>query len=209
MWFRRKLRAHIEKCLLIWSRLKLVYQNKTGRWGNELELLVGHVASWENEEWCNIGYPPETHFKSNLAKSLLPITCCSVVKSFWNFAQPLLGLLSCCCHLSQVSASHLKPGIWISGTHRFRSFFRALQWRHNGCDGVSNHQPLHCSINCLFRSRSKKTSKPCVAGLCARNSSTTGEFPAQLASYAESVSIWWRHHEIAETKLCVHDMVPG
>ena len=25
----------------------------------------------------------------------------------------------------------------------------------------------------------------------------TGEFPAQRASYAENVSIWWRHHEIA------------
>ena len=25
----------------------------------------------------------------------------------------------------------------------------------------------------------------------------TGEFPAQMASNAENVSIWWRHHEIA------------
>ena len=24
----------------------------------------------------------------------------------------------------------------------------------------------------------------------------TGEFPTQMASYAENVSIWWRHHEI-------------
>ena len=23
----------------------------------------------------------------------------------------------------------------------------------------------------------------------------TGEFPAQRASYAENISIWWRHHE--------------
>ena len=23
---------------------------------------------------------------------------------------------------------------------------------------------------------------------------TTGEFPAQMASNAENVSIWWRHH---------------
>ena len=23
----------------------------------------------------------------------------------------------------------------------------------------------------------------------------TGEFPAQMASNAENVSIWWRHHE--------------
>ena len=31
-------------------------------------------------------------------------------------------------------------------------------------------------------------------GLCAGNSSVTGEFPAQRASNAENVSIWWRHH---------------
>ena len=37
-------------------------------------------------------------------------------------------------------------------------------------------------------------SKLRVTGLCARNSPKTGEFPAQMASNAESVSIWWRHH---------------
>ena len=40
----------------------------------------------------------------------------------------------------------------------------------------------------------KKTSKLRVTGLCARNSSVTGEFLAQMASNAENVSIWWRHH---------------
>ena len=209
MWFRGKLRAHIKKYLLIWSHLKLIYQKNPGRWGNELESSVGQVAAWENKDWCNIGYPPETHLNSNLTKYRLPIFCFSVVKSFWNFAQPLLGLLSCCCHLNQVSASYLKPGIWRSGSHRFRSFFRSLQWRHNVCDCVSYHQLLHCSLNRLFRSRSKKTSKLRVAGLCAGNSPVTGEFPTHMASNAESVSIWWRHHEIAETQLCVHDRVPG
>ena len=68
------------------------------------------------------------------------------------------------------------------------------QWRHNGYDGVSNHQPRHCLLNRLFGCRSKKTSKLRVTGLCARNSPGTGEFPAQMASNAENVSIWWRHH---------------
>ena len=40
-----------------------------------------------------------------------------------------------------------------------------------------------------------KTSKLRAAGLCAGNSPGTGEFPAQMASYAENVSIWWRHHD--------------
>ena len=69
-----------------------------------------------------------------------------------------------------------------------------LRWRQNGRDSVSNHQPHDCLLNRLFRRRSKKTSKLRVTGLCARNSPGTGEFPAQMASYAENVSIWWRHH---------------
>ena len=69
-----------------------------------------------------------------------------------------------------------------------------LRWRHNGRDSVSNHQPHGCLLNRLFRRRSKKTSKLRVTGLCAGNSPGTGEFPAQMASYAENVSIWWRHH---------------
>ena len=40
----------------------------------------------------------------------------------------------------------------------------------------------------------RKTSKLRVTGLCAGNSPGTGEFPAQMASYAENASIWWRHH---------------
>ena len=70
-----------------------------------------------------------------------------------------------------------------------------LQWRHNGHDSVSNHQPPDCLFNRLFRRRSKKTSKLRVTGLCAGNSPGTGEFPAQMASNAENVSIWWRHHD--------------
>ena len=70
----------------------------------------------------------------------------------------------------------------------------SLQWPHNGRNGVSNHQPHDCLLNRLFRRRPKKTSKLCVTDLCAGNSLVTGEFPAQMASNAENVSIWWRHH---------------
>ena len=70
----------------------------------------------------------------------------------------------------------------------------ALQWRHNERDGVSNHQCFDCLLNCLFRRRSKKTSKLRVIGLCEGNSTVAGEFPVQMASNAENISIWWRHH---------------
>ena len=71
-----------------------------------------------------------------------------------------------------------------------------LMWRHNGRDGVPNHQPHDCLLKRLFWRRSKKTSKLRVTGLCAGNSPMTGEFHAQMASNAENVSIWWRHHVI-------------
>ena len=35
-------------------------------------------------------------------------------------------------------------------------------------------------------------------------SSVTGEFPAQMASNAENVSIWWRHHVLDATTLMWH-----
>ena len=93
----------------------------------------------------------------------------------------------CVLSISQVSVTHSKiekPG---SGT--------TLLWRRNGRGSVSNHQPHDCLFNRLFRRRSKKTSKLRVTGLCAGNSPGT-EFPAQMASNAENVSNWCRHHGI-------------
>ena len=70
---------------------------------------------------------------------------------------------------------------------------KILQWRHNGRDCVSNHQPHHCLLNRLVRRRSKKISKLGVNGLCAGNSPVTGEFLAQIASNVENLSVWWCH----------------
>ena len=44
------------------------------------------------------------------------------------------------------------------------------QWRHNGHNAVSNHQPHDCLLNRLFRRILKKTSKLRVTGLSAGNS---------------------------------------
>ena len=73
----------------------------------------------------------------------------------------------------------------------------SLQWCLNECDDVSYHQPRDCLLNHLFRRRSNKISKLRVTGLCAGNSPLTCKFPAQKASNAENVSIWWRHHVIS------------
>ena len=59
-------------------------------------------------------------------------------------------------------------GLW-SKRFTIRTLWNSisLHWRHNGPDGVSNHQPRHCFLNWLVIHRWKKTSKLRVTGLCA------------------------------------------
>ena len=73
--------------------------------------------------------------------------------------------------VKSVIISFLKKRVgYLKNVHRHLYWFdNSLQLRHNGCDGVSNHQPHHCLLNRLFRRRWKKTSKLRVTGLCARN----------------------------------------
>ena len=63
---------------------------------------------------------------------------------------------------------------WNYSRYRHASAKISLQWRYNGRDSVSNHQPHNCLLNHLFRCRSKKTSKLHVTGLCVGNSPGTG-----------------------------------
>ena len=63
-----------------------------------------------------------------------------------------------------------------SDAHLFIAFSQTctLLWRHNGRDGVSNHQPHECLLYRLFGRRWKKTSKLRGTSLCAGNSPATG-----------------------------------
>ena len=88
----------------------------------------------------------------------------------------------------------------------FHSCMVTLQWCQNGLDGVSNHQPHHCLLSHLFGRRSKKTSMFRVTGLCAGNSPVTGDCRAQMASNAENVSIWCRHHKKYDKWKCYNDI---
>ena len=97
------------------------------------------------------------------------------------------------CYITLAKWRHISWPTWVQvpdGTNQLP----ALHWSHNEPDGVSKYQPRDCLLNCLFRRRSKKTSKLRVTGLCVGNSPGTGEFPALMASNTENVSIWWRHH---------------
>ena len=98
------------------------------------------------------------------------------------------------CHLSEITLMDIICVICRRLHSENYYHTTPLRWRHNELDGVSDHQPHDCLLNRLFGCRSKKTSKLRVTGLCVGNSPGTGEFSAQMASNAENVSIWWRHH---------------
>ena len=156
-----------------------------------------------------------------LVHVLVSMTCVCLIEtrrlSWCQLCRPKMVAETSGCHNKHLRRQHwrqnLESDVWIitNKTKRHKSILHekvhlmwhswqwlehldALQWRHNGLDSVSNHQPHHCLLNGLYRRRSKKTSKLRVTGLCAGNSPVTGEFPAQMASNAENVSIWWRHH---------------
>ena len=64
-----------------------------------------------------------------------------------------------------------------------------LEWRHDGRDGVLNHKSP--DLRLFTQPFIQEQIQENVTGLCARNSPV---IPAQMASNAENVSIWWHHH---------------
>ena len=104
------------------------------------------------------------------------------------------------CMYTNIQLSHCY--MFLQMTYRTYTKWRitpycssTLLWRHNGRGSVPNHQPHDCLLNRWITRRSKKTSRLRVTGLWAGNSPGTGEFPAEMASNAKKVSLWWRHHE--------------
>ena len=92
--------------------------------------------------------------------------------------------------------SRMRLGYWefnrvLSYRFLWKNISSPLQLRHSERDDVSNHRRFDCLLIGLFRRRSKRTSK-------LHKGESTGDqwFPSQKASNAESVSIWWRHHDV-------------
>ena len=86
-------------------------------------------------------------------------------------------------HLSSETVPDFVRHVWQFGPidfintsmdHPFNVEMRSLQWRHNGCDGVSNHQLHDWLLYRSFRLILENTSTLCDTGLCAENSQVTG-----------------------------------
>ena len=79
----------------------------------------------------------------------------------------------------------------------FDVWYIPFQWRHNGRDSVSNHQPHDCMLSRLFRRRSKTTLKLRVTGLCAGNrmawqwAETLVEIRGTLADIRGTTKLGW------------------
>ena len=95
--------------------------------------------------------------------------------------------------INSVTLDSRSHGLCI-GRLKFR-YWWLIKWRHNGWDGVSNHQPHDCILNCFFQAQIKENIIAPRHWSRVGNLPVTGEFPAQKASNADDVSIWWRHHE--------------
>ena len=106
----------------------------------------------------------------------------------------------------------------IKGQHRYPMMpWEVKSFPVKGCCRTYTRLGWHCysalndvirsamasEITCLTivystvysRRRSKEALKLHVTGPCEGNAPGTGEFPAQRASNAEKLSIWWRHHD--------------
>ena len=167
---------------------------------------IVHYIKTQRQKWVQINFLwRESPSYSNF--------CCSLWKPIADNQIPIIHWFDRCWkkhHMDYKQTSFLhwfasfhvgihSDVIWKRNTRPlyhvyFNVTHTSLQWRHNGRVGVSNHQHRDCLLNRLFRRRSKKTSKLRVTGLRAGISPVTGEFPAQMTSNAEKVSIWWRHH---------------
>ena len=145
----------------------------------------------------SVQIPTSSFARGTLIRNLAPRFVSMWLSNNWFFIVAVglfmwtLSILQKCVLLSSIICNN-----WLSSALCLPAESKTLLSCHNGGECVSNHQPHECCLlNRLVGRWSKKTSTLRVAGLCAGYSPETGEISAQMASNAENVSIWWRHHE--------------
>ena len=93
-----------------------------------------------------------------------------------------------CLHTATIVTSSLMQACILAGKHNYDIIMSAM---------VSQIIGVSIVFSTIYWGADQRKRQSCasLASLCG-NSPVTGEFPAQMASTAENVSIWWRHHEI-------------
>ena len=125
-----------------------------------------------------------------------PLLCrLLAINTYWlngGFAQNKWRLSRFQLIIRQSKTTHWKPWWWQNRSKAWDG--NSLQWRHNGRNGVSNHQHRDCLLSRLIRPRSKKTPKLRITGLCAGNSPATGDWvwyshPISIQCHRPSLAI--------------------
>ena len=111
-------------------------------------------------------------------------------------------------------------GGWVGvpdhGWSLWGSLPNALHWRHNDRGGRFRSPASRLFTQSFIQAEIKENIKaPRYWPLCGELTGT-GEFPAQRASNAANVSIWWRHHgvlkdstDVASAALARRNSTPG
>ena len=143
------------------------------RWPNDIKKLLNWVTCWTNRGSAN-------YLKSTNVITFIPFGESRIIESSlrsWTIFYPrrikediIMPFLIAWCHtyITWDIMQEMGTGLIVGETE---ALIWPLQWRHNGRDGVSNHQPHYCLLSRLFRLISKKTSKLRATGLRAWNSS--------------------------------------
>ena len=151
------------------------------------------------QRW-DVSSPHEPNY-DHIRASLMPDAAFTAANNFCRNPDPTDSTSGPWCYTSDPERRWMQCAVpWCQGNGPVtRDLRNSLQWRHNEYEDVLSRHRLDCLLNRLSRRRSKKTSKLRVTGLCEGNSPVTGEFPAQRASNADNVSIWWRHNDSNST----------
>ena len=119
----------------VWKGLKLEHPRLQSSWDQHGAHLgpvgPGWAPCWTHEPYC-LGF-----FRYLLLLFSDLGTLCEKVYAFNHWEMWLWF------HMCKFTAQRLNGSLRILATF-------TLQWHHNGHDGVSNHQPLHCVLNRLF-----------------------------------------------------------
>ena len=170
--------------ILLFTGSQLIYAGvKNLEWNNGLmhgwKVCKKQDGCWaqQRKQWSTLSCTHWRYFNAQnyIMKSHYYVDSIPKIQSIQNVSRKVQGHLLLDLFTSQKTLR----------SERWWCTFRSLQWRHNECDGVPNHQPHDCLLNSLFKAQIKEHIKaPRYWPLCG-NSPITGEFPAQRASNAD------------------------
>ena len=127
-----------------------------------------------------------------------PWSSCDVTMNAWKMK---LGMLSFGIIWLQTSLS------WLF----------TLQWRHNECDGISNHQPQDCLRNPLLWHRKHKSSASLafVQGIYRSPVNSLHKWPVMWKMFPFDdfimmpITLWWSNNELIGSWGCDSDLKSG